>query len=101
VVAVPGEPGQARVRPDRARPFAATGDRRVGRLGRPPPGTGGAFDGALVDAATGEEAEPVVVDARTGLSVDDSEAVVFAAGPSAGPQMRARFAEPGRSQAQG
>jgi len=43
----------------------------------------------------------VVVDARTGLSVDDSEAVVFAAGPSAGPQMRARFAEPGRSQAQG
>ena len=54
----------------------------------------------LVDAATGEEAEPVVVDARTGRSLDDSEAFVFAAGPSAGPQMRARYAELGRPQAE-
>ena len=54
----------------------------------------------LVDAATGEEAEPVVVDARTGRSLDDSEAFVFAAGPSAGPQMRTRYAELGRPQAE-
>ncbi|MGW2712069.1 winged helix-turn-helix transcriptional regulator [Streptomyces sp. NPDC001356] len=50
----------------------------------------------LVDAATGEEAEPVVVDARTGRRLDDSEAFVFAAGPAAGPGMRARYAELGR-----
>jgi DNA-binding HxlR family transcriptional regulator len=45
----------------------------------------------LVDAATGEEVEPVVVDARTGRRLDDSEAYVFAAGPAAGPAMRARY----------
>ncbi|MFD3454542.1 winged helix-turn-helix transcriptional regulator [Streptomyces sp. NPDC058691] len=47
----------------------------------------------LVDAETGEEAEPVVVDARTGRSLDDSEAFVFAAGPAAGELMRARYTE--------
>jgi DNA-binding HxlR family transcriptional regulator len=45
----------------------------------------------LVDAATGEEVEPVVVDARTGRRLDDSEAYVFTAGPAAGPAMRARY----------
>ncbi|MPY30181.1 helix-turn-helix transcriptional regulator [Streptomyces adustus] len=50
----------------------------------------------LVDAATGEEAEPVVVDARTGRRLDDSDAFVFAAGPAAGPEMRARYTELGR-----
>jgi len=52
----------------------------------------------LIDAATGEEVEPVVVDARTGRSLHDSEEFVFAAGPSAGPGMRARYAELGREQ---
>jgi len=47
----------------------------------------------LVDVATGEEVEPVVVDARTGRSLDDGEAFAFAAGPAAGPGMRARYAE--------
>lgn len=45
----------------------------------------------LVDAASGEEVEPVVVDARTGRRLDDSEAYVFTAGPAAGPEMRARY----------
>ncbi|CAM5566166.1 hypothetical protein GCM10010345_73450 [Streptomyces canarius] len=47
----------------------------------------------LVDAQTGEEAEPVVVDRHTGRNLDDSEAFVFAAGPAAGATMRARYAE--------
>ena len=47
----------------------------------------------LVDVATGEEVEPVVVDARTGRSLDDGEAFAFTAGPAAGPGMRARYAE--------
>ncbi|WP_181140218.1 helix-turn-helix domain-containing protein [Streptomyces sp. Ru62] len=47
----------------------------------------------LVDAQTGEEAEPVVVDRHTGRDLDDSEAFVFTAGPAAGPAMRARYAE--------
>ncbi|MEU6706109.1 helix-turn-helix domain-containing protein [Streptomyces wuyuanensis] len=47
----------------------------------------------LIDAGTGEEAEPVVVDARTGRSLDDSEAFVFAAGPAASEAMRARYTE--------
>jgi DNA-binding HxlR family transcriptional regulator len=47
----------------------------------------------LVDAETGEEAEPVVVDARTGKRLDDSEAYVFTAGPAASEGMRARYAE--------
>ncbi|MFE0345808.1 winged helix-turn-helix transcriptional regulator [Streptomyces griseoluteus] len=45
----------------------------------------------LVDATSGEEVEPVVVDARTGRPLDDSRAYVFAAGPAAGPAMRARY----------
>ncbi|MGY5045410.1 winged helix-turn-helix transcriptional regulator [Streptomyces sp. 900105755] len=47
----------------------------------------------LVDAASGEEVEPVLVDARTGRHLDDSEAFVFAAGPAAGTAMRSRYAE--------
>ncbi len=47
----------------------------------------------LVDAETGREAEPVVVDARTGKSLDDSDAYVFTAGPAAGEAMRQRYAE--------
>ncbi|MFD7708356.1 winged helix-turn-helix transcriptional regulator [Streptomyces sp. NPDC059785] len=50
----------------------------------------------LVDAETGEEVEPVVVDARTGKSLDDSAAYVFTAGPAAGETMRARYAGPDR-----
>ena len=45
----------------------------------------------LVDADTGEEVEPVVVDAATGRRLDDSRAYVFSAGPAAGPAMRARY----------
>jgi hypothetical protein len=47
----------------------------------------------LVDAETGQEAEPVVVDARTGKRLDDSDAYVFTAGPAASEPMRARYAE--------
>ncbi|KMS86066.1 MULTISPECIES: winged helix-turn-helix transcriptional regulator [Streptomyces] len=47
----------------------------------------------LVDARTGEEVEPVVVDRHTGRNLDDSDAFVFAAGPAAGEAMRARYAE--------
>ncbi|MFD4607087.1 winged helix-turn-helix transcriptional regulator [Streptomyces sp. NPDC058440] len=47
----------------------------------------------LVDAATGEEAEPVVVDARTGKRLDDSDSYVFTAGPAASGAMRARYDE--------
>ncbi|MEV0847601.1 helix-turn-helix domain-containing protein [Streptomyces sp. NPDC049954] len=50
----------------------------------------------LVDAETGRETEPVVVDARTGKSLDDSAAYVFTAGPAADGEMRARYAELGR-----
>ncbi|MYR23547.1 helix-turn-helix domain-containing protein [Streptomyces sp. SID6137] len=46
----------------------------------------------LVDAASGEEVEPTLVDARTGRSLDDSEAFVFAAGPAASAAMRSRYA---------
>lgn len=52
----------------------------------------------LVDAVTGEEVEPVVVDAKTGRRLEDSEAYVFTAGPSAGPGMRARYV-PGTGEA--
>ncbi|ARQ67957.1 winged helix-turn-helix transcriptional regulator [Streptomyces marincola] len=48
----------------------------------------------LVDAVSGEEVEPVLVDARTGRSVHDSEAFVFAAGPAASTAMRSRYADP-------
>lgn len=44
----------------------------------------------LVDARTGREAEPVVVDAHTGERVD-GPGYVFAAGPAAGPIMRQRY----------
>ncbi|QLP95849.1 Transcriptional regulator [Streptomyces albidoflavus] len=43
---------------------------------------------ALVDFTTGREAEPMVVDARTGERLDDSEAYVFTAGPTASAAMR-------------
>ncbi|GLX38282.1 transcriptional regulator [Streptomyces roseochromogenus] len=46
----------------------------------------------LVDAESGEEVEPVVVDAGTGRRLDDSRAYVFAAGPAAGDAMRGRYA---------
>ncbi|MFL1376658.1 MULTISPECIES: winged helix-turn-helix transcriptional regulator [unclassified Nocardiopsis] len=45
----------------------------------------------LVDSATGEQVEPVVVDAATGRRLDDPDTYVFTAGPSAGPQMRGRY----------
>jgi DNA-binding HxlR family transcriptional regulator len=47
----------------------------------------------LVDAVTGEEVEPVVVDAATGRRLDDGDAYVFTSGPAASPAMRARYAE--------
>ncbi|WP_406260937.1 helix-turn-helix transcriptional regulator [Actinacidiphila glaucinigra] len=47
----------------------------------------------LVDAETGKEVEPVVVDATTGRRLDDSEAFVYAAGPAASELMRARYAD--------
>ncbi|MFE7803036.1 winged helix-turn-helix transcriptional regulator [Nocardia sp. NPDC057440] len=46
----------------------------------------------LVAADTGEEVEPVVVDARTGRRLDDSDAYVFAAGPAASADMLSRYA---------
>ncbi|MFD7876908.1 winged helix-turn-helix transcriptional regulator [Streptomyces sp. NPDC059766] len=46
----------------------------------------------LVDADSGEEVEPVVVDARTGRRLDDSHSYVFTAGPAASRTMRARYA---------
>ncbi|MFD6296509.1 winged helix-turn-helix transcriptional regulator [Streptomyces sp. NPDC060235] len=53
----------------------------------------------LVDAVSGEEVEPVVVDAGSGRRLDDSEAYVFTAGPAASDGMRARYADtvPARS----
>lgn len=44
----------------------------------------------LVDAQTGHEVEPVVVDATTGKRVDGS-GFVFTSGPAAGPIMRQRY----------
>lgn len=46
----------------------------------------------LVDAHSGQEVEPVVVDARTGRRLDDSDDYVFAAGPAASDAMRSRYA---------
>ncbi len=46
----------------------------------------------LVDTHSGEEVEPVVVDAKTGRRLDDSAAHVFTAGPAAGDAMRSRYA---------
>jgi DNA-binding HxlR family transcriptional regulator len=45
----------------------------------------------LVDAHSGEEVEPVVVDARTGRRLDDGNAYVFTAGPAASNAMRNRY----------
>lgn len=50
----------------------------------------------LVDAEAGAEAEPILVDARTGRSLDDSEAYASTAGPAAGVAMRERHAETDR-----
>ncbi len=46
----------------------------------------------LVDAATGDEAEPVLVDARTGRRVDGPD-FVFTAGPAASEPFRRRYAD--------
>ena len=46
----------------------------------------------LVDARTGTEVEPVVVDRRTGEPLDDPKAYVFAAGPAASEAFRTRYA---------
>ena len=45
----------------------------------------------LVDAETGEEVEPVVVDAKSGHRLDDNDAYVFTAGPAASDAMRSRY----------
>lgn len=45
----------------------------------------------LVDAETGEQADPVLVDRKTGRPVDGPE-YKFAAGPAAGIEMRERYA---------
>ncbi|MFI6692974.1 winged helix-turn-helix transcriptional regulator [Streptomyces sp. NPDC050433] len=45
----------------------------------------------LVDATTGEEVDPIVVDASTCRRLDDSDAYVYAAGPAASDAMRARY----------
>ncbi|MEU4151146.1 helix-turn-helix domain-containing protein [Streptomyces sp. NPDC026659] len=47
----------------------------------------------LIDAETGQESDPIVVDAHTGKRLDDSEAYVFSAGPAASDAMRARYTE--------
>ncbi|MFC9634247.1 winged helix-turn-helix transcriptional regulator [Streptomyces mirabilis] len=52
----------------------------------------------LVDADSGEEVEPVVVDARTGRRLDDSDAFVFTAGPAASPAMRGRYPNGSKTQ---
>ncbi|MET7312181.1 winged helix-turn-helix transcriptional regulator [Streptomyces sp. NPDC005134] len=46
----------------------------------------------LIDAHSGEEVEPVVVDAKTGRRLDDSGAYVFTSGPAASDAMRNRYA---------
>jgi DNA-binding HxlR family transcriptional regulator len=48
----------------------------------------------LVDAATGEEAEPVLVDRATGRRVDGDD-FVFTAGPAASTAFRDRYADAG------
>ncbi|MFE4628483.1 winged helix-turn-helix transcriptional regulator [Streptomyces mirabilis] len=52
----------------------------------------------LVDADSGDEVEPVVVDARTGRRLDDSDAFVFTAGPAASPAMRDRYPNGSKTQ---
>jgi DNA-binding HxlR family transcriptional regulator len=46
----------------------------------------------LVDAVTGQEAEPVVIDHVTGRRVDGDD-FVFTAGPAAGASMRERYTD--------
>jgi hypothetical protein len=46
----------------------------------------------LVNAHSGEEVEPVVVDAKTGRRLDDSGTYVFTTGPTASDAMRNRYA---------
>ncbi|MEU5100968.1 MULTISPECIES: helix-turn-helix domain-containing protein [unclassified Streptomyces] len=46
----------------------------------------------LIDTGSGEEVDPVVVDAKSGRRLDDGHAYIFAAGPAASPAMRARYA---------
>lgn len=48
----------------------------------------------LVDATTGREVEPVVIDPRSGKPVSDPR-FVFAAGPAAGDEMRSRYSSEG------
>lgn len=45
----------------------------------------------LVDAVSGRQVEPVVVDAGTGRRLDDSDAYVFTSGPAASGAMRDRY----------
>jgi DNA-binding MarR family transcriptional regulator len=45
----------------------------------------------VVDVNSGEEVEPVIVDAGTGRRLDDSDTYVFAAGPAASSAMRDRY----------
>ena len=58
---VPDQPRPPRVRADRTRPLPPAGDRRPGRVGQRPPGAE-ERSMVLVDAETGVEAEPVLVD---------------------------------------
>ncbi|GAA2519929.1 winged helix-turn-helix transcriptional regulator [Winogradskya humida] len=55
----------------------------------------------LVDAESGAEVDPVVVDRTTGHPLDDAEAYVFTAGPAASEAMRARYVGAGSSHAPG
>ena len=50
----------------------------------------------LVDATTGEEVEPVLIDAHTGRRVDGPD-FVFAAGPAASEPFRRRYAHIARA----
>lgn len=48
--------------------------------------------GQLVDRATGEAAEPIMVDARSGRPID-GEGFTYGAGPAAGEVVRQRVAQ--------
>ncbi|MFJ8026892.1 winged helix-turn-helix transcriptional regulator [Streptomyces sp. NPDC096311] len=61
--------------------LTAWGNSRLAREGR---------SMVLNDTATGEEVDPVVVDASTGRRLDGSDACAFTAGPAASDAMRAR-----------
>jgi DNA-binding HxlR family transcriptional regulator len=53
----------------------------------------------LVDKQTGKTVNPVVVDAKTGQSIDN-ERFAFAAGPAAGPETRKKYDAAGRGSVQ-